>query len=74
MNKTLIIAAVSGLLLGGVGTAFAGETPSPDKDAPADKHGCKGKSSCKGQNGCNSEKHSCKSQNACKGPSGCKSK
>jgi hypothetical protein len=74
MKNSLIIAAVSGMLLSSAGIAFAGDAPNPDKEAPADKHGCKGKSSCKGQNGCKSEKHSCKSQSACKGPSGCKSK
>ena len=74
MRNSFVVAAVTGMLLGASGVAFAGESPTPDKEAPGDKHGCQGKASCKGQSGCKTDKHSCKSQSACKGPSGCKSK
>ncbi len=85
-NKSLIAAAVSGMMMGAVVPAFAGDFgPSHlDKSDSADKHACKGKggcksakhdckgkNACKGQGGCKSDKHECKGKNACKGQGGC---
>ena len=71
MKNTLLVAAVSGLMLGTALNAAAGDTKdtagSKDKSAAKEKHACKGQNACKGQGGCKSDKHSCKGQNACTG-------
>ena len=83
-KKTLLAAAISGVLLG-AGAAHAqpvshsskgpelskvSANPTADAKAPA-KHGCKGKNDCKGQGGCKTDKNACKGQNECKGKGGC---
>lgn len=72
MKNTLLIAAVSGIMLAGVAHAGDNEAPSKDKVAKDGKHSCKGQNACKGQGGCKTEKHACKGHNACKGQGGCK--
>jgi hypothetical protein len=76
MNRSLLIAAVSGIVLGGSllgSVAHAESTGSGKEPAAKDgKHSCKGQNACKGQGGCKTEKHACKAQNACKGQGGCK--
>ena len=76
MKNALLIAAVSGLVLGAALPAAAMQ--SADKSAHTDdavslgKHACKGQNACKGQGGCKTDKHECKGHNACKGQGGCK--
>jgi hypothetical protein len=74
MKNALLVAAVSGLMLGTALNAAAGEDENKDKSGKSakEKHACKGQNACKGQGGCKSEKHACKGQNACKGQGGCK--
>ncbi len=72
MKSTLLIAAVSGIVLGAAASAHAADGPSKDPSAKEGKHSCKGQNVCKGQGGCKTEKHACKGQNACKGQGGCK--
>jgi hypothetical protein len=83
MKSSILIAAVSGIMLGGLAVAPAHAEDSPKKDAPSQgtkkekagegaKHACKGQNACKGQGGCKTDKHACKGHNACKGQGGCK--
>lgn len=84
INQSLLLAAISGTLLGAANVTYAhpnanrSVTPSSgmskdDNDRGGDKHSCKGQNSCKGQGGCKTDKHACKGQNSCKGQGGCKS-
>jgi len=82
LNGSLLVAAISGTLLGAVGcganqaqpetpaAAMAGNDGAPM--AGGDKHACKGQNECKGQGGCKTDKNGCKGQNECKGQGGCK--
>lgn len=75
MKNTLLIAAVSGLVLGAALPAAAStstEGAQKDDSIGLGKHACKGQNACKGQGGCKTDKHECKGQNACKGQGGCK--
>ena len=72
MKNTLLIAAVSGLVLGAALPALAMQSAQKDDVIGLGKHACKGQNACKGQGGCKSDKHGCKGQNACKGQGGCK--
>jgi len=72
MKNTLLIAAVSGLVLGAALPAAAHEGVQKDNSISLGKHACKGQNGCKGQGGCKTDKHECKGQNACKGQGGCK--
>jgi hypothetical protein len=73
MKNALLVAAVSGLMLG-TSLAAAGEDSNKDNSGKTakEKHACKGQNACKGQGGCKSDKHACKGHNACKGQGGCK--
>jgi hypothetical protein len=84
MKSHLLLAAISGVVLGASGVVRAEEASSTelafddarvgqplDADAGA-KHACKGKNDCKGQGGCKTDKHACKGQNDCKGQGGCR--
>jgi hypothetical protein len=82
MKKTLLAAAISGMILGLAGAAKAnneqgegGKLKAGAKkmaDPPkSDKHACKGKNECKGKGGCKTDKHECKGKNECKGQGGC---
>jgi len=80
MNKTLAMAAISGLMLGAAATTYSSTASAESNQKPAsndkgsgDKHACKGHNACKEKGGCKTEKHACKAQNACKGQGGCKS-
>jgi hypothetical protein len=77
ISNLFLAAAVSGIMAGAAGTAYAadehaGDKPAADagKDA-ADKHGCKGMNSCKGKGGCMTEANACAGKNDCKGKGGC---
>ncbi|HEY6728542.1 MAG TPA: hypothetical protein VI197_31240 [Polyangiaceae bacterium] len=74
MKNSLLIAAVSGLVLGAALPAAASSTEGVQKDDSISlgKHACKGQNACKGQGGCKTDKHECKGHNACKGQGGCK--
>lgn len=73
MTNTLLIAAVSGLVLGAaVPAAAVTEGIQKDDSISLGKHACKGQNACKGQGGCKTDKHECKGKNACKGQGGCK--
>ena len=72
MKNALLIAAVSGMVLGAAAQAHAADAPTVDPVAKAGKHSCKGQNACKGQGGCKSDTHACRAQNACKGQGGCK--
>lgn len=72
MKNTLLIAAVSGLVLGAALPAAATQSVVKDDSISLGKHACKGQNACKGQGGCKTDKHECKGQNACKGQGGCK--
>jgi hypothetical protein len=85
-GRTLLSAAVSGILLGVPAMAGAspvelnnaaafdvpGANPMGDVADGGAKHACKGQNECKGQGGCKTDKHSCKGQNTCKGQGGCR--
>ena len=49
MKNALLIAAVSGLVLGAAAQAHAADGPTKDPVAKAGKHSCKGQNACKGQ-------------------------
>ena len=81
--NSLLMAAVSGTMLGAAGCANSNQAPANSAmPAPASansstampiaKHACKGQNDCKGQGGCKTDKHACKGQNDCKGQGGCK--
>jgi len=78
LNDGLLLAAISGALLGAPACAsqqaHANEpgAMSASDMAAGDKHGCKGQNACKGQGGCKTDKNGCRGQNACKGQGGCK--
>lgn len=80
MNKTLLAAAISGIMFGASGLAQAHEAKgagfSADDiqqlDGDASKHTCKGQNDCKAKGGCKTDKNACKGENACKGQGGCK--
>ena len=83
MKSTILLAAVSGIVMGvgGIahaetrttGTAVDAASGSQQLDADAGaKHACKGHNACKGQGGCKTDKNGCKGQNACKGQGGCR--
>jgi hypothetical protein len=78
MTKTMLAAAVGGILMGCGGStppaSNPGDAPAASGSAPttAAKHACKGQNDCKGQGGCKTDKHGCKAQNDCKGQGGCK--
>jgi len=74
MKNTLLIAAVSGLVLGAAlpAAAHQSQTAAKDNAVSLGKHACKGQNACKGQGGCKTDKHECKGHNACKGQGGCK--
>jgi hypothetical protein len=82
LNGSLLLAAMSGVLLGAPGcgskqsqaddpTAMATDESASDM-ASDGKHACKGQNECKGQGGCKTDKNACKGQNECKGQGGCK--
>jgi len=77
-SSGLLIAALSGVLLGAQGCASKqGQADDPSAMAGSDmaggdKHACKGQNECKGQGGCKTDKNACKGQNECKGQGGCK--
>ena len=83
MKKTILAAAVSGMILGLAGAAKANSdsTDGTNKvkanakrmaDPPkSDKHACKGKNECKGKGDCKTDANACSGKNECKGKGGC---
>jgi hypothetical protein len=83
LTKTMLVAAVGGMLMGCGGSTPPAASPgdpaaavAPAAGTPAStaaKHACKTLNDCKGQGGCKTDKHACKTLNDCKGQGGCKS-
>lgn len=78
-SQSLIVAAVSGILLGCGSSTPPAATPAGENDpsagrvsAPGDRHSCKGRNECAHQGGCKTETHACKGQNDCRSQGGCK--
>jgi hypothetical protein len=69
MKKTLLQAAVLGLVVGQVSYAGDGYGAKPHSHAKAEEvvGKCMGGNSCKGKSDCGTSEHSCHGQNACKG-------
>lgn len=63
MNKTLLAAAISGIMFGASGLAQAHEAKGSgisandiqQLDTDMSKHACKGQNECKGQGGCKTD-------------------
>jgi hypothetical protein len=74
MNKTkstVIAAAVSGLLMGGMTSCSSvnGATTSAALSI-SEKHACKGMNTCEGKGGCKTDANACAGKNKCEGKGG----